>query len=249
VVARGDGLAARYLDGSTVACVADKQGLWAEYAVTKAARCLALPEDMPLGPAAMSFVNPLTAVALVRTARRGRHWSAISTAGGGALGRMIEARAKEQGLKIINVVRRSEQAEEMRAGGVRHVLASDAADFDEELSAVCRQLRCRMAFDAVGGALTGQLVEAMGRRSEVLVYGALGDGTRDAQPRNDDLQGRDGARLLADGLAHGAEFSPAAPDGAVGPQIPARRVCAKQGCRGLRSRAGERRRWRPTPPR
>jgi NADPH:quinone reductase-like Zn-dependent oxidoreductase len=53
--------------------VADKQGLWAEYAVTKAARCLALPADMPLGPAAMSFVNPLTAVALVRTARRGGH--------------------------------------------------------------------------------------------------------------------------------------------------------------------------------
>jgi NADPH2:quinone reductase len=173
VVAEGGGILARSLMGKPVACVADKQGLWAEYAVTKAARCLALPEDMPLGPAAMSFVNPLTAVALVRTARRGRHWSAISTAGGGALGRMIEARAKEQGLKIINIVRRSEQAEEMRAGGVRHVLASDAADFDEELSALCRQLRCRMAFDAVGGTLTGQLVEAMGRRSEVLVYGAL----------------------------------------------------------------------------
>jgi NADPH2:quinone reductase len=238
VVARGDGLLARYLDGQPpVACVADKQGLWAEYAVTKAARCLALPEDMPLGPAAMSFVNPLTAVALVRTARRGRHWAAISTAGGGALGRMIEARAKQQGLKIINVVRRSEQAEEMRAGGVRHVLASDAADFDEELSGLCRQLRCRMAFDAVGG-VDRALVEAMGRRSEVLVYGALAMEARDAQPRNDDLQGRDGAGLLADRLAHGAQFSPAAPDGAVGPQIPARRVCAKQGCGGLRPRAG-----------
>jgi NADPH:quinone reductase-like Zn-dependent oxidoreductase len=52
-----------------VACVADKQGLWAEYAVTKAARCIAMPADMPLGPAAMSFVNPLTASRL--SARRG----------------------------------------------------------------------------------------------------------------------------------------------------------------------------------
>jgi NADPH2:quinone reductase len=173
VVARGDGLLAKYLDNRNVACVADKQGLWAEYAVTKAARCLALPADMPLGPAAMSFVNPLTAVALVRTARRGGHASAISTAAGGALGRMIEARGKQQGLTIINVVRRSEQAEEMRASGLRHVLASDAPDFDEALSGLCRDLRCRMAFDAVGGALTGRLVEAMRRRSEVLVYGAL----------------------------------------------------------------------------
>jgi NADPH2:quinone reductase len=75
VVAEGGGLLARFLKGRPVACVADKQGLWAEYAVTKAARCLALPGDMPLGPAAMSFVNPLTASRLsdraARTAWRG----------------------------------------------------------------------------------------------------------------------------------------------------------------------------------
>jgi NADPH2:quinone reductase len=94
VVAEGGGMLARSLMGKPVACVADKQGLWAEYAVTKAARCIAMPGDMPLGPAAMSFVNPLTAIALVSTARRGRHRAAISTAGGGALGRMIEARGK-----------------------------------------------------------------------------------------------------------------------------------------------------------
>lgn len=173
VVAEGGGPLARFVMGRPVACVADKQGLWAEYAVTKAARCVALPGDMPLGPAAMSFVNPLTAIALVKTARRGRHWSAISTAGGGALGRMIEARARMQGLKIINVVRRAKQAEEMRLNGVRHVLSTEDPDFDKALYELCKKLRCRMAFDAVGGDLTGRLVKAMGRRSEVLVYGAL----------------------------------------------------------------------------
>jgi NADPH2:quinone reductase len=173
VVAAGGGMLSRYLMGRAVACVADEQGLWAEYAVTKAARCLALPEDMPLGPAAMSFVNPLTAIALVRSARRGGHRAAISTAAGGALGRMIEARGRQQGLKIISVVRRADQAQEMRDAGLRHVLSTDDPDFDNALKGLCRQVRCRMAFDAVGGELTGRLVEAMGRRSEVLVYGAL----------------------------------------------------------------------------
>lgn len=173
VMAEGGGFMARSLMGKPVACVADKQGLWAEYAVTKAARCIAMPEDMPMGRAAMSVVNPLTAIALVRTARRGGHWAAISTAGGGALGRMIEARGRLEGLKIINIVRRSEQAEAMRESGVRHVLSTDAPDFDAALKALSKKLRCRMAFDAVGGDLTGRLVEAMGRRSEVLVYGAL----------------------------------------------------------------------------
>lgn len=173
VMAAGPGFLGRRLQGRAVACVADRQGLWAEYAVTRAARCIALPQGTALGRAAMSFVNPLTAVALVRTARRAGHWSAISTAAGGALGRMIRARGREQGLKIVNIVRRSEQAAALKAEGVRHVLATDAADFDARLAETCRSLRCRMAFDAVGGDLTGRLAEAMGRGSEILIYGAL----------------------------------------------------------------------------
>lgn len=173
VVATGGGALGAMLSGRAVACVADRQGLWAEYAVTKAARCIALPKDTALGPAAMSFVNPLTALALVRIARKGGHWSAVSTAAGGALGRMIRARARQQGLKIVNVVRRTEQADALRAEGVRHVLSTDRPDFDAALKETCRALRCRMAFDAVGGDLTGRLVQALGRKSEVLVYGAL----------------------------------------------------------------------------
>jgi NADPH:quinone reductase-like Zn-dependent oxidoreductase len=136
-----------------VACVADKQGLWAEYAVTKAARCLAMPGGHAAGPGGDELRQPADGVALVRTARRGRHWAAISTAGGGALGRMIEARASQQGLKIINIVRR-EANRPRRCGpdGVRHVLSSDAEDrFRRHPVRRSAKLRCRMAFDAVGG--------------------------------------------------------------------------------------------------
>jgi NADPH:quinone reductase len=173
VVAAGEGLYPRMMVGRPVSCVADKQGLWAEYAVTQAARCVPLPSDLPLGPAAMSFVNPLTAMALVRIARRGGHSAAVSTAAGGALGRMIRARAKARGLRIIDVVRRAEQAEDLRAEGARHVLSTDQPDFDDALADLCRSLRCRMAFDAVGGQMTFRLGQALGRGGEILVYGGL----------------------------------------------------------------------------
>jgi NADPH:quinone reductase-like Zn-dependent oxidoreductase len=173
VVAHGEGLMARALAGRQVACIAGRQGLWAEYAVTQAARCIALPKDMALGPAAMSFVNPVTAIALIRIARASGHWSAVSTAAGGALGRMIRARARQAGLKIVNVVRRAEQAEELRAEGARYVLSTDAPDFDEALAEICRRLRCRMAFDAVGGRLTYRMAEALRPGGEILVYGGL----------------------------------------------------------------------------
>ncbi len=173
VVAAGSGLLGRFLTGRNVALAADGQGLWAEYAVVSANRVVALPKDLPLGMAAGSFVNPLTAIALVSEVRRARQWSAISTAAGGALGAMIRRRAKEEGVKIINIVRREAQATALRDEGARHVLVETAPDFDAQLAALCKELRCRMAFDAVGGQTTFRLGQALGGGGQILVYGGL----------------------------------------------------------------------------
>lgn len=173
VVAAGSGVMARWLMGRRVALATGTGGMWAEYAVVDATRAIPLPEGVSLGSGAMSAVNPLTAIALVAIARKGGHWSVVSTGAGGQLGRMIRRRAKEKGLKVINVVRRAEQVAALEAEGARHVLNSSDARFDEDLAALCRELRCRMAFDAVGGDMTGRLVAALRPGSEVLVYGAL----------------------------------------------------------------------------
>ena len=173
VVAAGPGVMGRVLVGKAVALATGEGGLWADYAVVDAARAIPLPAGVSLGSGAMSAVNPLTAIALLSLARGKGHWSVVSTGAGGQLGRMIRKRAREKGVKVINVVRRAEQVAQLEAEGARHVLNASDARFDEDLARLCRDLRCRMAFDAVGGAMTGRLVEALGPRSEVLVYGAL----------------------------------------------------------------------------
>lgn len=173
VVAAGSGLMGRFHMGKPVALVGEKQGLWAEYAVVPSGRVLPLPADLPLGVGASSFVNPLTAMALVGEVRRAHQWSAISTAAGGALGAMIRRRAKEKGVKIINIVRRDAQVEALKAEGARYVLNEAAPNFDAELAALCKELRCKMAFDAVGGPLTFRLGQALRGGGKILVYGAL----------------------------------------------------------------------------
>jgi NADPH:quinone reductase-like Zn-dependent oxidoreductase len=173
VVAAGSGLMARWLMGKRVALATGEGGMWADYAVVDAARALPLPEGVSLGAGAMSAVNPLTAIALLALARKGGHWSVVSTGAGGQLGRMIRKRAREKGVKVINIVRRAEQVAQLQAEGARYVLNSSDARFDEDLAQLCRDLRCRMAFDAVGGEMTGRLVAALRPGSEVLVYGAL----------------------------------------------------------------------------
>ncbi|OAN70640.1 hypothetical protein A8B78_04080 [Jannaschia sp. EhC01] len=173
VVAAGSGLMGRIVMGKNVAFVGQNQGLWAEYAVVPASRVLPLPKTMGLGVGASSFVNPLTAMALVGEVRRAKQWSAISTAAGGALGAMIRRRAKEKGVKIINVVRKDAQVDALKAEGARFVLNETASDFDAELAELCKDLRCRMAFDAVGGTLTFRIGQALRSGGQIIVYGGL----------------------------------------------------------------------------
>lgn len=173
VVEAGSGMMGRFSMGKPVALAADKQGLWAEYAVVPATRMVLLPADMPLGAGASSFVNPLTAIALVGEVRRAGQWVAISTAAGGALGAMIRRRAKQKGVKIINIVRRDAQVEALKADGARFVLNETSPSFDTELAELCKDLRCKMAFDAVGGPLTFRLGQALRGGGKILVYGGL----------------------------------------------------------------------------
>ncbi|GAB5448089.1 alcohol dehydrogenase catalytic domain-containing protein [Gymnodinialimonas sp.] len=173
VVEAGSGVLGRMAVGKNVALVGETQGLWAEYVVVPANRVLPLPKEVSLGVGASSFVNPMTALALVSEVRKAKQWSAISTAAGGALGAMIRRRGKEKGVKIINIVRKAAQVEALKDEGARFVLDETAADFDAELAELCKDLRCKMAFDAVGGALTYRVGQALRGGGQILVYGGL----------------------------------------------------------------------------
>jgi len=158
-----------------VACAGAGGGMWAEYITVPAVHCVPLPKNVSLGAGAMSAVNPLTAIALIAEARKRGHWAAVSTAAGGQLGRMIRKRGKQKGVKIINIVRKPEQFAALKAEGAAYVLNETAPGFDAELAALCKTLRCRMAFDAVGGQMTFRLLEALRPGCEVLVYGGLAE--------------------------------------------------------------------------
>ncbi len=89
VVASGGGQLARWLNGKRVACGIqdDRDGTWAEYCVANAAQCIPLKSKLSIEQAASLIINPLTAMGLLDTARRGGHPAAVHTA----------ARAKSDG--------------------------------------------------------------------------------------------------------------------------------------------------------
>jgi NADPH2:quinone reductase len=175
VVAVGSGIMGRYLNGKRVACVSQARGdgVWAEYMVTPASLAFPLDASVSLQQGAMSVVNPLTAMAFLTFAKEGRHEVIVQTAAASALGQMVNRLCKSEGIQIINIVRREEQKELLKEQGAEIVLNSSATDFPKQLWDVCQQSQSRLAFDAVAGPLTIQLLKAMPVHSKVVVYGGL----------------------------------------------------------------------------
>jgi len=174
VVATGAG--AESLRGARVALAAGEgDGTWAEYAVARARHCIPLAEGADIEAAASLVINPMSAWALLDVAASGGHRAAISTAAAGALGRMLARLALRRDFPLLHVVRRPAQVTALHALGAKHVLDSSADGFEEKLAAAAADLSATIAFDAIGGPLTAQLLAALPRGGRVLVYGALAD--------------------------------------------------------------------------
>lgn len=177
VVASGGGPLAWWLKDKRVACgqQEDRNGTWAEYVVANATECIPLKRQLRIEQAASLIINPLTAMGLLETARRGGHRAAVHTAGASQLGGMLVAMAAEVNYPIINVVRREAQVELLNSLGAAHVLNSSDEDFVDRLQAVSADLQATAAFEAVAGEMTGTVLNVLPEGSTVYVYGALSE--------------------------------------------------------------------------
>ena len=181
---RGPGIVPTLWRGRRVACVADsdRDGPWAQYMITSARSCFPVGGDVPDEQAATSFVNPLTAIALLERARELGADAVVSTAAASQVGRMLLRLGKQRGVPVIHIVRRQEQVDLLRDMGGEHILDSSAPDFDEQLHALTRQLDASVLFDAVAGPLTGRVLAQMPSGSTAVVYGALSVAASEINP-------------------------------------------------------------------
>jgi NADPH2:quinone reductase len=176
VVAVGPGMMGRYFLGKRVACLSQGtgSGMWADYVVTSAkGGALPLNQSVSLEQGAMSFINPLTASAFLEIAKRGGHKAIVLTAAASALGQMVNRLGRSEGVQVINVVHRDAQVDLLKEQGATIVLNSSEANFDQQLHDACHQAEAHLAFDAVAGTMTLQLLDALPPDSKVTVYSCL----------------------------------------------------------------------------
>ena len=176
VVAVGPGSMGRYFLGKRVACLSngERDGTWAEYVVASTkGGAFPLNKSVSLEQGAMSVINPLTASAFLEITNDGEHKAIVLTAAASALGQMVNRLGRSEGVQVINIVRRDAQVELLKAQGATVVLNSSDVDFDRQLRDACHQYDAHLAFDAVAGPMTGQLLKALRENSTVTVYSCL----------------------------------------------------------------------------
>ena len=152
VVAAGSSPAAQALMGKMVAVIGG--GTYRQYHCVNVKSCLELKEGTTAKEGASSFVNPLTALAMVETMRAEGHKAIIHAAAASSLGQMLNRICMADGIDLINIVRKEEQEKLLRDMGAKYVVNSSSDTFIADLTAAIVETGATISFDPIGG---GQL--------------------------------------------------------------------------------------------
>lgn len=188
VVKAGSSPAAQALLGKMVAGLGGE--MYAQYRMLNVAQCLPLPEGTSAKDGASCFVNPLTALAFPEQMRAEGHKGLVHTAAASNLGQMLNKICLKDGVPLVNVVRKEEQAKILRDIGAKYIVSTASPTFMEDLITALAETGATMGFDAIGGGqLAGQLLVAMeagasrnmkefsrygsGKETKVYIYGRL----------------------------------------------------------------------------
>jgi trans-2-enoyl-CoA reductase len=148
-------------------------GTWRTHMKAKASRLLPVPAGADLLQMSMLSINPPTADLLLREIvklERGE-W-VIQNAANSAVGRYLIKLAKLEGYKTINVVRRADVAQELKALGA-DVVVEDGDDLPQRVQQATGGAPVRLAIDAVSGSATTRLGETVAPNGVVVNYGAM----------------------------------------------------------------------------
>ena len=148
-------------------------GTWREACVVPADKLVVVPNEIASEQAAMLKVNPLTAWRMLHDFVRLEpgDW-VIQNAANSAAGRAAIVICRELGFHTINVVRRAELIEELRAEGADAVLV-DHEKLRDEVRAITAGEAPRLALNAVGGESALRLANCLAPDVMMVTYGAM----------------------------------------------------------------------------
>jgi NADPH2:quinone reductase len=150
---------------------------FSEYAIAETAMCLPLG-DISSEDGASAFVNPMTALGFVETAKMEGHKAIVHLAAASNLGQMLNRICLEDGMDLVNIVRKQEQVDLLKGLGAKHVVNSSDDDFMAQLRSAIDETGAYLGFDPIGGGMNSDSVfkameqVAVGKMTEFSRYGS-----------------------------------------------------------------------------
>ena len=151
VVSAGEN--AKALEGKRVGMLGG--AMYTVYRKLRVRDVVLLPDNASVADGASMFVNPLTALGFVETAKSEGHPAIVHTAAASNLGQMLQKICLKDGIPLVNIVRSQDQQTLLKDTGAIHVLNSRDENFQAQLVDAVEQTGATVAFDAIGGGSLG----------------------------------------------------------------------------------------------
>lgn len=152
------------------------EGTWRQFIHVNKDNVLPYPNDVDYDQMSSSFVNPQTVCYFWYHLKKEGIKSIIQDAACSSLAKMFQRLCKQEGIDVINIVRRDEQVKELKDLGSEYVLNSEKEDFYEELDKLIDQLQPKAFFDCIGGKIASTVFFKMPKYSILYIYGDLSGG-------------------------------------------------------------------------
>lgn len=148
-------------------------GSWSTHLNLPAKALVPLPPGADPVQLSMLTINPPTAWLMLSefVDLQPGDW-VIQNAANSAVGGYLVQIAAMRGINTLNVVRREQAVEAVKAGGAEHVLV-DGDDLPKQVRAIVGEAPVRLAIDCVGGLSTENLVRCLGEGGILVNYGAM----------------------------------------------------------------------------
>jgi len=160
VIGAGASDTARALIGKRVGIIGGE--MYSQYRCVNAFMCLELEEGTTAAEGASCFVNPLTALAMVETMRMENHTALVHTAAASNLGQMLNRICINDGIELVNIVRKVEQEAILKGLGAKYIINATSDSYYDDLTEALATTGATLAFDATGGGkLASQILTCM----------------------------------------------------------------------------------------
>jgi len=163
----GDGVTTSHVGQRVMVMLA--RGGCAEYVVAPAAQVIPLPAELGYAAATALLAQGPTAVGLLNT---GAYASVLVLAAAGGVGSLLVQVAKNRGLRVVAAVGSEAKKAAAQASGADVVVSYAEADWVQQVRTATAGQGVAASFDAVGGRVGAEALQALGAGGTGVVYGA-----------------------------------------------------------------------------